>query len=497
MDDVVYATSNDVTTLEPTQVSGFSDHTATLAIFGTLTFNFDGRTGEVGYYPYLAEVVEAIDEHTWRIKLREGYTFHNGEPLNAEAVKFSFDRIRHPEFPSGRYMKTAPIESVEVVDEYTVHIHTRNPIAILHARLLRADGYVVAPSHYADVPPWSLVANTAFDPIGAGPFKFVEHRPNDRLILKVNREFKDPRGYDAPNFDRLILRVIPEPSELITDIRQGGVDIAPIPAEMVPVLEEAPGVRVIAGPDTTRMSFEINQKAHPALADKRVRQAINYAIDANKLLVELTGGQGVRLPTLVNPPNVNPTLQPYPYDPERARELLAEAGYADGFTIDIDWSTAEDRGKFAESMAIYLREIGIDVREIRQLDWGSEYLLRQKEGTLAALHGHGHAGVEMTAETDLWPLHPEREANSTNWEGPEAERFSKLYRQLQATVDQTEQQNLSHQLQTIVFEEALNVTFGQLPRFVAVSDRIGHFIPYPGGHNEDFWTIRLRDERNA
>jgi peptide/nickel transport system substrate-binding protein len=491
--DVVYATPSDVTTMEPTQVSGFMDHTATLAVFGSLVFNFDGRTGEVGYYDYLAARVEPLDDNTWEIELRPNMTFHNGAPLNAEALKYSLDRVRHPDFPSGRYLHGAPIESVEIVDDLTVRINTSRPIAILPARLLRADGYVVEPGHYADTPPWDRTEETAWDPIGAGPFRFVEQRPDDRMILEVFDDFADPRGYERPNFDRLILRVVPETSTLITEVLQGNIDIAPIPSEMVEVIERAEGVRVVSGPSTTRLAFMINQNAHPALQDKRVRQAINYAIDVDELLDALTGGRGLRIPTHVNPPNHHPDLEPYPYDPERARELLAEAGYADGFEINIDWSIPSEVGRVAEAMVPYLEAVGIRVGEVRELDWGSVYIPRQTEGTLSALHGHGHGGVEMTPETDLWTYHPDRSTNSTNWEGPEADRFVELYAQMQAATNPDRLQELNFALQELWYEEALGVTFWQIPRFVAVSDRIEHYLPYPGGHNEDFWTIRVRE----
>lgn len=489
--EVVYATPNDVGSLEPTQVQGFSDHTATLAVFGALTFNFDGKTGEVGYYPYLAESVEPVEQNVWRIKLREGMTFHNGAPLNAEAVKFSFDRIRHPDFPSGRYMKSAPIDNVEIVDDLTVDIHTTEPIAILPARLLRADGYVVEPEHYADEAPWEQVAKTAFDPVGAGPFKFVEHVPDDRLILDVNKDFKDPRGYPAPNYDRLVMRVVPEPSTLIAELMQGTIDIAPIPSEMVEVVESAPNLRVVTAPDTTRLSFMINQAAHPALADKRVRQAINHAIDVDSLLKVLTSGKGQRIPTLVNPPNVKPDLKPYAYDPDKAKALLAEAGYPDGFSIDIDWSTPAESGRAAEAVVPYLEAVGINVGEVRGLDWGSVYVPRHTEGTLAALHIHGKGGVEMTAETDLWTFHPDRSTNSLNWEGPAEEEFVRLYDELKQAVDPEKQQAIAYDLQQLVYDEAIEVTLWQMPRFMAVSDRIAHFLPYPGSHNEDFWTIQV------
>lgn len=491
---VVYATPNDVTTLEPTQVSGFSDHTATLAIFGTLMFNFDGKTGEVGYYPYLAESVVATDPNTWRITLREGMTFHNGAPLNAEAVKFTIDRIQTQDFPSGRYMSRAPIDRVEVIDDLTVDVHTTETIAVFPARLLRADGYIVEPGLYSATaePPFDT-RPTALNPVGAGPFKFVSYTPDDRLVLSVFEGFKDPRGYERPNWDELVLRVIPETSTLMAELLQGNIDIAPIPQQMVEVVEAAEGLRVISGPDTTQITFHFNQAAHPALADKRVRQAINHAIDVDGLLQALTGGAGQRVPTRANPPNVPDDLLPYAYNPERARELLAEAGYEDGFEINIDWGTPASVGRVAEAMVPFLEEVGITVGEVRGLEWGSVYVPRLTEGTLSGIYGHGHGGVEMTVETDMWTFHPDRSTNSTNWEGPAMEEFEVLYADLRQAVDPQEQLEIGYEIQRLVYDEAIGIVFWQMPRFMAVSDRIAHFIPYPGSHNEDFWTIRLAE----
>lgn len=492
MTELVYATAHDVATLEPTQVAGWGDHTAALAIFGALVLNFDGRTGEAGYFPWLAEAVEPRGDRSWAITLRSGLTFHDGSPLDADALKFSFDRVLAPGFPSRRYMHTAPIEAVTSDGDRQVVVHTSEPIASFPARLLRADTAPVPPSHYSGDP-----AATAGNPVGAGPFRFVAHHPGDRLVLAVNRDFADPRESSAPNFDRLVLRVITDPDLLLAEMAAGRVDIAPVSADLLGRVGALDGWRIVSGPDTSRMSLEINQAAHPALSDRRVRQAINHAIDVEALRQTLTGGQGVRIASLVNPPNANPSLRPYNHDPDRSRALLRDAGHADGFALTIDWSAAPACGALATAVVPYLEAVGIAVEAVRERDWATEYLPGQVAGTLGVLHGHGHAGVEMTAETDLWPIHPEREANSTNWTGPAADRFVQLYRKLQQTTDPDRQRDLGHALQAITHDEAISVPFWQMPRHVAVSDRVAHFRPYPGGHNEDFWSIRMSDGASA
>jgi peptide/nickel transport system substrate-binding protein len=485
-----YVVGQDVTTLEPTQVSGWTDHTAALALFGALTFNFDGATGAVGYRPFLAERLAAIDAHTWSIRLRPGMTFHDGTPLDAEAVRFSFERILHPEFPSGRYFHGAPIERVEVIDDVTVHLHTSEPIAILPARLLRADGYVVSPLAYRGVPPWEI-ERTAMRPVGAGPFAFVERVPDERLVLKVHEAFRDPRGHPRPDFDLLELLVVPRPHDALEALARGEVDIVPIPQELAAAAEGLPGVRTVAAPDTSRMSFEFNQAAHPALSERSVRRAILHAVDVDAMLQAHTAGRGARLTTLANPPNVNPVLEPYAYDPARAKALLAEAGWSDGLDLDVDWSTTPDRGVLAHALVPYLEAVGVRVRAVREREWSGDYLPAQKAGTLAGLHGHGHGGVEMTVETDLWPHHPQRPANSMNWRGPEADRFVATYAKLQTETDPDRQTDLGHELQRIAHDEAISLVLWQSPRFAAVAERVRHYHPYPGGHNEDFWTISV------
>lgn len=482
MNELVYATPHGVGTLEPTQAAGWADHTAALAIFGALVMNFDGASGRMGYFPWLAERVDAVDALTWEIALRPELTFHNGERLDAEALRFSFARILAPEFPSRRYFHSAPIVGLDVLSPLVLRVTTSRPIAIFPARLFRADGAPVAPRHYGAV-------TRSDDPVGAGPFRFVSHQPGDRLTLARFDSFADGRG--LPDFERLVLRTVHDPSELLAEMAAGRIDIAPIQPDQSQAVEALAGWRVVFGPDTSRMSFEFNQSAHPALADRRVRQAINHGIDVEALRQRLTGGAGERIASLVNPPNADPEIAPYRYDPSLARALLAEAGYGQGFPIAIDWSTGPDRGVLAQAVVPYLEALGIAVTGVHERDWSSAYLPGQVAGTLAGLHGHGHAGVEMTAETDLWPLHPEREANSTNWSGPEAERFVALYQQLQQTTDPADQRQLGNALQRITHEEALSVPFWQMPRYVAVGPRVRHFRPYPGGHNEDFSSIRM------
>jgi len=484
MTELVYATPHAVGTLEPTQAAGWADHTAALAIFGALVMNFDGTTGRMGYFPWLAERVDAVDALTWEIALRPGLSFHNGEQLDAEALRFSFARILDPSFPSRRYMHTAPIVGLEVVGPLVLRVTTSKPIAIFPSRLFRADGAPVAPGHYGGGP-----ITRPEEPVGAGPFRLVSHEHGDRLTLARFGGFADGRG--LPDFDRLVLRTLADPAALLAEMDSGRIDIAPIQPDQRRAVAALAGWRVVSGPDTSRMSFEFNQAAHPALADRRVRQAINHAIDVEALRVALTEGAGHRIASLVNPPNADPEMAPYAYDPTRARALLAESGYGGGFPIAIDWSTGPDRGVLAQALVPYLEAVGIGVESVNERDWSAEYLPGQVAGTLAGLHGHGHAGVEMTAETDLWPLHPGREANSTNWSGPEAERFVALYDELQQTTDAARQRQLGNALQRITHEQALSVPFWQMPRYVAVGPRVRHFRPYPGGHNEDFSSIRM------
>lgn len=479
---LVYGIYADVEDFDPHSARGsIADHPGTIALFDPLIWDYDlsKEHGErSGLRPMLATSWEIIDDLTWRMTLREGVTFHNGAPFNAEAVKFSIERPHQPGFETGDKIIDVPISHVDIIDDYTVDIVTFEPVPILPQRLSRNGAFILEPGHYSGLS--QQEASTM--PVGTGPFKLVEWDRDQRIVMERNEDYWGPK----PNFDRLVYRVIPEPSTMLAEALTGGVDIAPVSPSNIEDVRAAEGVNLIIGDSLVRAVLIVNTNIHEAFDDPRVLQAMQWAIDTEALIGAFAAGEAEQAVTMVNPPNHNPHLEPYGYDPDRARELLAEAGYADGFTIEMDVLHPDAFG-WAEATAFYLTEVGINISQVNMLS-RPVWLPRNNEGTLN-LHAHHWSAGENTPETDMWATHPDRASNSTNWFNQE---WYDLYAELVQTVDQDRRTEINFRMQEILHAEGGPwLTQFRVPLFRAVSDRVEHYYPHPSFLVEDFAQIRL------
>ncbi|MCC5983368.1 MAG: hypothetical protein JJU42_03280 [Rhodobacteraceae bacterium] len=426
----------------------------------------------------LATSWEPIDDLTWELTLREGVTFHNGAPFNAEAVKFSIERPHHPDFETGDKIIDVPISHVDIIDDYTVHIVTHEPVPILPQRLSRNGAFILEPGHYSEL----SQQESSRMPVGTGPFKLVEWVRDQRIVMERNEDYWGP----MPNFDRLVYRVIPEPATMLAEVLTGGVDIAPVSPSNAEDVRAAEGVDLIVGDSLVRAVLIVNVNLHEAFNDPRVLQAMQWAIDTQALIDAFALGEAEQAVTMVNPPNHNPNLEPYGYDPDKARELLAEAGYPDGFTVELD-VLHPDAFDWAEAAAFYLTEVGINISQVNMLS-RPVWLPRNVEGTLN-LHAHHWSAGENTPETDMWATHPDRPSNSTNWFNQE---WYDLYAELVRTVDQDRRTEINHRMQEILHAEGGPwLTQFRVPLFRAISDRVAHYYPHPSFLVEDFAQIRL------
>ncbi len=341
---------------------------------------FDGlvtRDTSSGVHMELAEEMNWVDDTTLEVKLREGVKFHDGSDMTADDVVYTFDRIiqenaiEYPEaHTSPRKGLIAPLESVEKVDDNTVRFSFTGVWP--PAMQLIVHQQIVPQAYLESVGTEGFIAQ----PIGTGPFKFVEGQLDDQMVLE---RFDDFWG-GAPDLEPVgpacvqtaIFRIIPEASTRVAALLAGEVDIIQsVPAELVDTLAQTPGIQVKSAPGTEPQWLQLNVK-DPLFEDVKVRQAFNYAVDKDLIIEAVYGGRAVPLPGPLSPFNdfVNKDLEPYPYDPDMALSLLAEAGWTDSdgdgmldkdgqnfvFTID----TLEDWRSLAEAIAGMYREIGID-----------------------------------------------------------------------------------------------------------------------------------------
>lgn len=351
---------------------------------------FDGlvtRDTRSGVHMEIAESMEWLDDTTMEVKIRQGIKFHDGEDLTADDVVFTFERIiteNAIEYPdphtSPRQGLITPLQAIEKLDDYTVLMLFSDPWPAALQMIVHQQ---IVPKHYLeDVGTRGFIEN----PIGAGPFKFVSATAGlDEIVMA---RFDDYYG-GAPTLppvepacvEGVVFKTIPEASTRVAALLAGEVDIiTEIPPEMVSLLEAVPGVQVYSAPGTRPIWMEMNVNLAP-FDDVRVRQAMNYAIDKELLIDAIYNGMGQPLAGVLSPLNnfAHPGLDPYPYDPDRALELLADAGWEDttgdglldkgGQTLAFVIDSPPEMAALAESVAGLLRDLGIDAA-VRVWEYG-------------------------------------------------------------------------------------------------------------------------------
>lgn len=342
---------------------------------------FDGlvtRDNTSNVFDELATSLTWTDDTTLEITLRQGVLFHNGTEMTADDVVFTFERIiteNAIEFPeahtSPRKGLIAPLESIEKTGDYTVVMHFTKPFPTGMQMLVHQQ--ILSKAYLEEVGTEGFIAA----PIGTGPFEFVSAEPGYTEI--VMEKFADYYGGspDLPPVgpacvDTVVFRVIPEASTRVAALLAGEVDIIQsVPAELVSLLEQVPGIQIKTAPGTTPKWMEMNVN-QPPFDDVRVRQAMNYAIDKDLIVEAIYGGKAVVLPGALSPYNnyANKSLEPYAYDTAKALELLAAAGWTDsdgdgmldknGVTLSFTIDTEEYLRSLSEAVANQLRAIGID-----------------------------------------------------------------------------------------------------------------------------------------
>jgi peptide/nickel transport system substrate-binding protein len=322
---------------------------------------YDGLTArdvQGNLVPGLAESWKRLNATTWQFVLRKGVKFHNGDDFNADSVKFTLDRGTNPETKATISSELGAIASTEIVDPFTVNVITKAPDFLLPVRLGELYGLMLSPKHTIAVGKEAI----ATKPNGTGPFKLVTWAKNERLVL----EAYDGYWRGAPKVKRIIVRPILEDAARVAALQTGEVDLAaPIPHVRIEELRRNDKlvIKTIAAPRIFHVTIDVRK---PPFDNVKVRQALNYAVDVNAILRSLYFGHGTRLATVVDKGALgyDPSVQPYPYDPARAKALLAEAGYPNGFEVEFDSFTGSiaDHSKPAEAIAGYLQKVGIKVK---------------------------------------------------------------------------------------------------------------------------------------
>ncbi len=439
--EVVIMQGVDANTLEPLLRNSTPEFNVNVHIFDMFLLR-DPETMQI--IPNIVESWQNVDPLTWEFKLVEGATFHDGSPVNAEAAVFTFERASNPQVGNtGRVQSITQqigYESAEVIDEYSFRVTTSKPAAIFPDLL--ASFEIIPPSVYEDDSEENL-AKVAQSPVGSGPYKFVEWVRDDRIVLEVNPDYWGKK----PAIARVVFRPVPELSARVVALQneeaQIVVNLAP---EVVPQIDSGSNTRVSSVTGGRNIFVGIRCDREP-FNDERVRQALNYAIDWESIKVAILEGYGERTRTIVNPPNEDPAAEAYPYDPDKARELLAEAGVAEGHKVIMDAPNGRyiKDSDIAQAVAQNIRDIGFDV-ELKVLEWSVYAGELLPSGNPDDLFFLG-LGSPFTGEQELFYVHPDYSLNYTYWED---EEYIQKFAELNQSVDPDERRTLMNELQQIV-----------------------------------------------
>lgn len=428
------------------------------------------RTIDLELEPGLAESWEYLDDSTLQFKLRQGVQFHNGEPFNAEAVKFSFDRLLGPEGQKGpQYSNYASIESVEVVDEYTVTMNLKAPDPVLLTKLA-SYGAVIVPPKYVQENDDDHFNN---NPVGTGPFKMTEYKRDQQIVLEKNENYWKE---GLPKLDKVSFRIIPEASTRLAELQTGKIDIMKrVEVAQADTIKDTGFLELMEVGTPTVYSLRFDTAKEP-MDDVRVRQAINYAIDKTAIIDEILGGYGVPISTFQSELSFgnNSDLEPYPYDPEKAKELLAEAGVAEGTEMEV--FIPGDDGNFkeiAQAVAFYLEEVGLKMN-INSMDNTTLISDLIPSGDAGHMYRMGWGGWTLDFDNTAYLMYNEGEQWNPSFKDEKVEELLEAQRN---TVDQDEREAIFKELTELLYELAPEVNLYQAVDLYAVNERVGNFQP--------------------
>ena len=346
-DELVIDVAGGPDNLDPALTRSSRDWTILHSIYDALIEM--GPAGDL--VPLAAERFEAIDDLTYEAVLRPGLTFHDGSPVTSEAIARSISHVQQSEGPAARNF--AAVTSVDVIDDLTARIVTAEPAPWLPSQL--AVWAVLFPDGMT-----TDLFQTA--PVGSGPFRFESLQAGSEIVLRRNFGYtwQSPKG--IPLAERVRVRVVPDSSTRVADLATGAANlIVSVPGEQRDAVEQSGGTveeAAILGTMFLRIATDT-----PPFDDPKVCQALNHAVDVSTIATALVGTESRRLASLypdARSIGFDPDLTPFAFDPEAARRLLAEAGYADGFDVRLEHVVGE-RGDIVEAIAANMADVGINV----------------------------------------------------------------------------------------------------------------------------------------
>ena len=441
-----------------------SGYEAAFVIYDRLV-TFDDQ---LRFNPQLAESwTIADDQKSVTFRLRAGATFHDGTPIDAEAIRFNVERMMDPEINTTNRPLWDPIAGADVVDDLTVRLRTHEPYALLLNTLAHGSGAILSPTAIMENGQESETQN----PVGSGPYKVESFNPGLELVLVPHE------GYWAgkPPLDKVIFRYVPEAATRISALQSGEVDVIDgVPTHLIAQVESDDGLQILASPSLRPMGLAM-QTTIPPLDNVDVRRALNHAIPVDAIADKLFLGQA----RASNSPLAFNTVghhgnEPYAHDPDKAREMLAAAGLtdSDGNGVlehdgeDLSFTLLVPEGVFAndvlvaETAAAALQEVGVGV-EIRKIErssfWDTLRLPVAEAGWQIAMFGFNPSNASGLYHLDsMYTSNPDNAGRPAVWNITRYAnaKVDELLGQARVTVDGDARAAILAEVQEIIWSEA-------------------------------------------
>lgn len=445
---ITIAQPAEATTMDP----GRSTQVLTVNYFYNLYDTLTRWDTSLKLQPGLATAWKNVNDATWDLTLRPGVKFHDGAPLTAEDVKATLDRnltVGKTVVQSG----FATIESVQVLGPGSIRIVTKKPDPLLLVRLAQMGAQILPARLTSD----DGVKELARKPVGTGAYRFVEWVKDERLVMEANREWWGWEG-KPPAIERVVWKPIPDDFPRLVALEKGEVDIITnVPPDRIPAIADGRATRVVTAPSTRTVTFWINA-TQPPLSDRRVRQALHYALDVPSIIRNLYAGQGKPFSGGLADTDFghNPALKPYPHDPARARQLLAEAGRAGGIDVALfagNGTMVNDKA-LVEAIADMWAKVGIRAR-IEMMEMGARQRMNNERTTPpSGLLLINPQSTLLDADGTLWRLFHPNGFGGKFWVGSQpGQRFHELMEQARYSLDARKRKQLYTEATQIIHEE--------------------------------------------
>jgi peptide/nickel transport system substrate-binding protein len=351
--ELVVAQGGDISKFDPHFSTSSNDIRVSFNIFDNLTSRHpDGKL-----YPGLATEWKMEGQTTWRFKLRPGVKYHNGDPFTSADAKFSIERTYDPTAKTMVATALTTIDHIEAPDAATLVIHTKKPDPLLPGRLAFYGGQIVPKKYLESVGPEAFNAK----PVGTGPVRFVSWVKDDKLVLEASADYWGGK----PDFDRMIVRSIPETAPRVAALLKGEVDIiTQLPPDQSDRVTGNASTRVVGALYAGLYVLGVNSK-RPPLDNPLVKQALSLAIDREAIVKELWRGRGIvpSQPIAKGDNHFDASLPPLAYNPKEARERLKKAGYKnEEIVIETTVAYVSQDKAMSEAIAAMWKDVGVNVK---------------------------------------------------------------------------------------------------------------------------------------